>query len=86
MGELPLDRRILGKNYFLPLVIAIVIAVSWVGVFDEYSDNYTDDSIIQAGTSYAIEGVLTVLYRFCRLAHSRLELAYLELAFQAPLH
>ena len=65
MGIDRLNRRIFGKKYLIPIFIAIGIAVSWVGVLDEYSDNYTDDSIIQAGVSYAIargiNGIISVL-------------------------
>lgn len=56
---------IFGKKYFLPIAIAILIAVSSFSVLDEYSDNYTDDSIKQAGISYAIargiNGIVSVL-------------------------
>ena len=42
------------KKYLLPIGIAIVIIISSIGVLDEYSDNYTNDSITQAGISYAV--------------------------------
>lgn len=56
---------IIRKKYLLPIVIAIVIIISSFGVLDEYSGNYTDDSITQAGISYAIargiNGIVSVL-------------------------
>lgn len=43
----------------------MVIAASWSRSLDDYSDNYIDDSIIQAGSSYAIargiNGIVSVL-------------------------
>lgn len=60
-----MDRQMFGKKYYLPIVIVVVIVVSWVGVLDEYSDNYTNDSILEAGVSYAIargiNGIVSVL-------------------------
>ena len=56
---------VFGKKYFLPIVVAIVIVISSFSVLDKYSDSYTDDSIKQAGISYAIargiNGIVSVL-------------------------
>ena len=41
-------------KYQLTLLMVLLIALSWVGTLDEYSDNYIHNSIIQAGASYAI--------------------------------
>jgi hypothetical protein len=58
-------RQMLGKKYYLPIVIVIVIVVSCVGVLDEYSESYTDASISKAGVTYAIargiNGIVSVL-------------------------
>jgi hypothetical protein len=63
--EIRMYRQMLGKKYYLPIVIAIVMAISWVGVLEEYSDNYTNDSIREAGVTYAIargiNGIVSVL-------------------------
>ena len=60
-----MNRRPFSNKYSLPIIIAIVIVISWVGVLDEYSDNYTDDSIIEAGVTYliarGINGIVSVL-------------------------
>jgi uncharacterized protein YlxW (UPF0749 family) len=60
-----MHTRLFSRKYFLSLAIVVVIAFSWFGVLDEYSDNYTDASIIEAGTSYAIargiNGIVSVL-------------------------
>lgn len=60
-----MGRLFFANKYYLPLIIAIVIAASWFGALDRYSDKYTDDSIIEAGTSYAIargiNGIVSIL-------------------------
>lgn len=60
-----MSKAVFGKKYFLPVLIAIVIAASSIGTLDRYSENYLDESIIQSGASYAIargiNGIVSVL-------------------------
>ena len=60
-----MNNPIFVKKNFLPILIALVIAASSFNILDDYSDNYTHDSIIQAGVSYAIargiNGIVSVL-------------------------
>ena len=46
-----MHTRLFSRNYFLSLATVVVIAFSCFGVLGEYSDNYTDASIIEAGAS-----------------------------------
>lgn len=42
------------KNTFIAVFIILLVGVSWVGSLDDYSTAQTNQSIVEAGTAYAI--------------------------------
>jgi len=41
------------KNWFM-VAVGLLIIFSWAGSLDKYSDNFTNSSIVQAGSAYAV--------------------------------
>ena len=46
-------RLLREKKNQLILVVILLVTFSWVPTLDNYSDDYTDASILQAGAAYA---------------------------------
>jgi len=42
------------KRHAFIALVALLVAVSWLGVLDQAADDYTDGAIIQAGSAYAV--------------------------------
>ena len=53
------------KKAWAAFAILLLIGLSWLGNIDKHSDEYTHESIVQAGTAYAaargINAVVSVL-------------------------